>query len=418
MRNLWFSICIGAAVLLSACGQASPAAITPTPQAAASTATDEPVATQNPNMVEMECQVVSLEPTQSPDLASNFPPVTKDDWTIGNLDSAAMTIIEYSDFQCPYCAQVAPILEELANKHPDDVLVAFRYFPLPSHQFAILGAQATEAAGAQGKFWEMHDALFAQQETWAVMTDAQFQGWLEEQAQAIGLDIEQFLKDLTSQEIVDKVAAAQQHGIDAQIPGTPFLLINGQIYQGPRDLASLEAILEMFGLKDRQYTYCPPMQIDTTKQYIATLKTEKGDITIKLFPDKAPMTVNSFVFLARDGWFDNVTFHRVLPGSLAQTGDPSGTGYGGPGYYYADEISDLKFDKPGVVGMANAGSGSNGSQFFITLSEMSTLDGQYTVFGEVIEGMDVLNNLTERDPTASADLPPGDKILSVEIQEK
>ena len=110
------------------------------------------------------------------------------------------------------------------------------------------------------------------------------------------------------------------------------------------------------------------------KQYIATIHTEKGDIVIQLFPDKAPLAVNSFVFLARQGWFDGVTFHRVIPGFAAQAGDPSGTGKGNPGYFFNNEISDLKFDKPGMVGMANSGPDTNGSQFFITFAPAAHLE--------------------------------------------
>lgn len=310
------------------------------------------------------------------------------------------------------------MLAQLAEKHPQEVLVVYRHFPLPSHELALLGAQAAEAAGLQGKFWEMHDKIFAEQGAWAGFTPQQFQQWLVDQAQPLELDKDRFAKDMLSEPVVSKVQAAQKHGIDAQIPGTPFLLLNGQIYQGPRDLGNLEAIMNLFTLKDRQFTYCPPMQIDPQKQYTATLKTEKGDIVVQLFPDKAPKTVNSFVFLARQGWFNNVTFHRVIPGFVAQAGDPSGTGFGGPGYAFEDEISDLKFDKAGILGMANSGPGSNGSQFFITMAAAPNLDGKYTVFGQVIQGIETLSKLTPRDPSTSIDLPPGDKILSVEIKEQ
>jgi cyclophilin family peptidyl-prolyl cis-trans isomerase len=140
---------------------------------------------------------------------------------------------------------------------------------------------------------------------------------------------------------------------------------------------------------------------------------------MELYPDKAPMAVNSFIFLSKQGWFNGVTFHRVVPSSVAQTGDPSGTGYGGPGYLYSNEISDLKFDKAGVVGMANSGENSNGSQFFITYAPIPYLDGNYTIFGQVIEGMDVVQKLTPRDPeTGGTNLPAGDAIQSVDIKEK
>ncbi|MDD5468025.1 MAG: peptidylprolyl isomerase [Anaerolineales bacterium] len=161
------------------------------------------------------------------------------------------------------------------------------------------------------------------------------------------------------------------------------------------------------------------MTLDPLKKYTATLKTERGDILVQLFPDVAPLAVNNFIFLSRNGWYDNVTFHRVLPGFVAQSGDPSGTGYGGPGYAFSNEVSsNVKFDKPGVVGMANAGKDTNGSQFFITYAPTPNLDGGYTIFGQVISGMDVAEKLTPRDPSMSADLPPGDLILSITIEEQ
>ncbi|HEY5669632.1 MAG TPA: peptidylprolyl isomerase [Anaerolineales bacterium] len=161
------------------------------------------------------------------------------------------------------------------------------------------------------------------------------------------------------------------------------------------------------------------MTIDASKQYVAILHTEKGDITIELYADKAPLAVNNFIFLARNGWYDEVTFHRVMENFVAQAGDPSGTGFGTPGYAFSNEISpDLKFDKAGIVAMANAGPDSNGSQFFITYAPTPQLDGGYTIFGQVISGMDVAESLTPRDPSQALDLPPGDEIISVEIQER
>ena len=161
------------------------------------------------------------------------------------------------------------------------------------------------------------------------------------------------------------------------------------------------------------------MTIDASKQYIATLHTEKGDILLQLYPEKAPLAVNSFVFLTRQGWFDDITFHRVLPGFMAQTGDPSGTGQGNPGYFFKNEYDPtLEFDKAGVVGMANSGPDTNGSQFFITYGPAPHLNGGYTIFGKVLSGMDVLEELTPRNPQPGVSLPPGDKLISLTIEEK
>jgi cyclophilin family peptidyl-prolyl cis-trans isomerase len=171
-------------------------------------------------------------------------------------------------------------------------------------------------------------------------------------------------------------------------------------------------------VSSKQYSAAPPMTIDKNKQYFATVKMAKGgEFVIQLYPDKAPITINSFVFLARQGFFNGVTFHRVLQGFMAQGGDPTGTGSGGPGYEFGLEISDLKFDKAGVVAMANSGPEHNGSQFFITFGPASNLDGGYTIFGQVISGMDVVSSITLRDPQQNPTFP-GDAMESVTITEK
>jgi cyclophilin family peptidyl-prolyl cis-trans isomerase len=168
----------------------------------------------------------------------------------------------------------------------------------------------------------------------------------------------------------------------------------------------------------RQYDGAPPMTIDNNKHYLATVKMENGgEFVVELFPDKAPLTVNSFVFLANQGYFDGVTFHRVIDGFMAQGGDPTGTGTGGPGYMFKNENNDLKFDKPGVVAMANAGPDTNGSQFFITYGPQDYLNGDYTIFGQVISGMDVVNGITRRDPQSNPSFT-GDAIKSITISEK
>lgn len=170
----------------------------------------------------------------------------------------------------------------------------------------------------------------------------------------------------------------------------------------------------------KHYAAYPPMTIDQSKKYLATFKMAKGgEFVVQLFPDKAPKTVNSFVFLARDGYYDGVTFHRVLEGFMAQGGDPTGTGSGGPGYYFEYEPNDLKFDKPGVVAMANQGAKTptNGSQFFITFGPTPQLDGGYTIFGQVIQGMDVVNGITRRDPETNPSFQ-GDVIQTITITEQ
>ena len=160
----------------------------------------------------------------------------------------------------------------------------------------------------------------------------------------------------------------------------------------------------------------PSGALDTTKSYTARIKTERGDIVAELYADRAPLTVENFVNLARSGFYDGTTFHRVIAGFMAQGGDPTGTGTGGPGYQFADEFHPtLRHSGPGMLSMANAGPGTNGSQFFITFTATPHLDGKHTVFGRVTEGMDVLRSIRERDPQRDRD--PGDRIETVEISE-
>lgn len=167
----------------------------------------------------------------------------------------------------------------------------------------------------------------------------------------------------------------------------------------------------------KQYNSAPAMTIDPSKEYTATFNMEDGsEFTIKLFADKAPNTTNNFVFLAKDGYYDGVTFHRVIPGFMAQGGDPTGTGRGGPGYQFADEFHpELRHDKPGILSMANAGPGTNGSQFFITFAPTPHLDNNHAVFGEVIEGMDVVDAISPRDPMSAR--TPGDAVSYITINE-
>jgi cyclophilin family peptidyl-prolyl cis-trans isomerase len=160
------------------------------------------------------------------------------------------------------------------------------------------------------------------------------------------------------------------------------------------------------------------MTIDTDSQYTATLHTDKGDIVLALYPEAAPFAVNSFIFLAEHDYYDNTPFYAVIDGFVAQAGDPSGTGWGTPGFLYDIETSALTFDRPYMVAMANSGPGSNNSQFFITFSTLSYLNGQNTIFGEVIDGLDVLKSLNLRDPESDPYAPMENTILDISIEEQ
>jgi len=182
---------------------------------------------------------------------------------------------------------------------------------------------------------------------------------------------------------------------------------------GERPLATIDP-----AERNDYFSEAPPMTIDTAKDYEAIIRmADGGEMRLRLFDDEAPQTVNNFVFLANQGFYDGTTFHRVLEDFMAQGGDPTGTGGGGPGYAFADEIiPGLSFDRRGLLAMANSGPNTNGSQFFITFAPATHLDGSYSLFGELVEGDDVLGGITLRDPGTAT--TPGDTISEIVIVEQ
>jgi cyclophilin family peptidyl-prolyl cis-trans isomerase/protein-disulfide isomerase len=421
MKKCVIEIILFCTVFLSACGSA--------PQTTpVSTQVFQPAETNSSNPGAQET-CLSLAANSVPDTnqTSLFPAIGPEDHIIGPAE-AGTTITVYGDFKSEYSQYVASVLSALYEMHPGDLRIAFR--PVPMDATSELAVGAVEAAAAQDKFWAMHNYLFNNQAAWKNLPVDQFKGWLNDNSAAAGLDAVRFAEDLESGQTSLKVEEAKTYwttlGQSVAEMGqplyAPLLLINGKLLTivDPNTLpATLEQTVLMNSLINRQFRDCPKIVINPAKEYIATLKTDKGDVVIQLFPDKAPFTVNNFVFLAQNGWFDNITFHRVIPGDIAQTGDPSGTGLGNPGYYINNEVNPtLKFDKPGVVGMANSGPNTNGSQFFITLKPVPDLDGTYTIFGQVISGMDVLEKLTARNPQLGTILPPGDKLITVAIEER
>lgn len=419
MKNLKLTLLVVIlALILGACSPAVEIQETPTE---APVLEEQPAALlDNPAQTGPICVANPPPPTPSAEDLAVYTPDPEKDWIKGPED-AAITVIEYADFQCPYCSVASQSLKDLLEKYPDDVRVVYRHFPLASiHDKAMLAAQGAEAAGLQGGdfFWDMHDLLYETQSVWSTLSVDDFGLWLIDAAGEFGLDQVQFEADLYSEEIVTMVEATWTDGQALGIPGTPYIKVNG-LYEVQADPASLTAYVELIKLEEHQFTACPPMTVDLTASYKATVETENGIFVIELFPESAPLAVNSFIFLAENGWFNGVTFHRVLPGFVAQTGDPTGTGFGGPGYRFSIETeTDLVFDREGLVAMANSGPDSNGSQFFITYDAAPTLNGGYTIFGEVVEGMDVVYNITPRDPQPGIDLPPGDILISITIEKQ
>jgi len=397
-------------VLLLMAAQLVPACVSAPPSPTETPTTVVPTSTPA-----VRCTVVEAEPAAKP--GNLVPPITDTDFSIGPADALA-TIVEYCDFQAPICQSMAAVIANVVENHREEVRFVFRPVPLVGQlDKTELAARAALAASRQEHFWEMYDLLFVRNDEWSELSVEDFEQWLLQAAPALGMERAQFQKDLASADVAAEAAELYARALDLGNLPLPYIVINGhpQPTYGS-GLASIESAVSLITLARRQFHECPDAIIDHTKTYTATLHTAKGDIVIRLFAKEAPLAVNSFVFLVQEGWYDGVTFHRVIPGFMAQTGDPSGTGLGNPGYFFDNEDTQLKFDRPGMVGMANSGPDTNGSQFFITYAPAPHLDGGYTIFGEVLQGMDILEMLEPRDPETASAAGSGDVLESVEIE--
>jgi cyclophilin family peptidyl-prolyl cis-trans isomerase/protein-disulfide isomerase len=343
---------------------------------------------------------------------------------IGGLEQGhSVTIVVYNDFACSTCQTIERALTDSLLYFPDDVRLIYRHFADLENPLSVLAAKAAEAAGLQDHFWDMHAALFDRQEEWLSLEEEEFLVWLEQVVTGFGLDVELFWMDLESPTVAAFVVDQSTQALLLGQTSAPIALINGNpipIYVD--SIASfyywLENLMIPSGrLVNKQFTHCPEIVLDPELNYLVTLHTEKGDIQLALYPEKAPFAVNNFVFLAENNFYDENTFFQVIEGQLALTGDPSGTGWGNPGYFFSLEVGpEDKFDRPGLVAMWNSGPTSNGSQFFITYSPLPEFTGRYTIFGEVISGMEVLNSLTPRNAQLDPLAPLGDLIMDVNIE--
>ncbi|UCF61629.1 MAG: peptidylprolyl isomerase [Anaerolineaceae bacterium] len=307
---------------------------------------------------------------------------------------------------------------QLAEWHPGDIRTVYRHFPLLSiHDKASLAGQAAEAAGAQGLFWEMHDFLFGQYSAWIRLSPEEFLQWLAIAAEELELDVQRFEDDLVRGQYAIEMEDAFFQGIASGILATPFIFLNGSLYQVEPSLTNLESYIRLNLLTASQYDRYPPMILEEDTQYLARIELESGEVIVQLYPDHTPLAVNNFIFLAKEGWFDGNPFHTIVPGVYVESGDPTGTGLGGPGYYFDDEISDdLTFNEPGMLAMSSSGPNTNGSQFFITLKPLPELNGSRTIFGRLIDGLDLLTSLNARQPLEDFLKPHEVVILSVTIE--
>ncbi|MBN1286022.1 MAG: peptidylprolyl isomerase [Anaerolineae bacterium] len=347
---------------------------------------------------------------------------------------ATVTIVEYSDFACGYCRRFyVETLPLLMEQYGDQIRFVYRDFPILG-QGSVNAAIAAECADEQDRFWDYHNTLFANQGNF---DDTLLLG----AAYTLGLDMDRFEACYASDDMLEEIQVDYDDARTLGATGTPSFSVNGELLVGAQPFDAFQQAIDraldlianpppptwtpsgpqpvLIPLDDLpQWSAPPEMVIDPNKTYYATFVTAKGDIVVELFADQAPITVNNFVFLAREGFYDNTSFHRVIDGFMAQGGDPSGTGRGGPGYTFEDETDNgLTFDEPGLLAMANAGSDTNGSQFFITYAPTEWLDGNHTIFGKVIEGMDIAEALTRRDPQQNPTFL-GDTLIAVKITEE
>ena len=303
----------------------------------------------------------------------------------------------------------------------------WRHLPdIRTHDKAALALQASEAAAAQGLFWQMHDQLFTHQSEWITLSPDEFRAMLDDYAATVGLDVTRFTADLDAETYDPIIEAALRDAADLSLVGAPVLLLNGQPFSGRDDLFGLDEAARLALLEQRHFDAPPEMTIDPGQPLPRDDRHRQGEIVINLFAAQAPLTVNNFVFLARNGWYDDITFHYVVPGFIAQTGDPSDTGRGGPGYTIPDEHTNgLTFDRAGLVAMSHpprcrTAPGASSLSRWPRCNPPPNGTGSIRSSGKSSRGWISSQGLTARnanDPVNFPNPPPGDRVLTVRIEE-
>jgi len=410
--------------LVAGCGEESaPPSASPTATPVAPTATSvppSPTSEPDTDVTEAPAEPATCEVFTLP-VESRIPDLDEDDHVLGP-DDAPITFIEYADFQCPACSGLHTLRDYLLERYGDQLRFSYRHLPLTSiHDKAIITAEAAEAAAAQGKFWEMHDLLYERTQEWNALSEEDLVDKLVEYAGELELDTEAFETALNEhtyrEEIMADYEAYQEYGQMA----TPTYVINKIFYPTQQfgGFGRLEAFIGLITMQDQMYDSAPPQVIDPGKDYAATIQTTQGDIKVDLLEDQVPTNVNSFAFLAQDGWYDGLDFFFVDHEQVALSGDPTSSGGGlpYPGYTCGDETTpDLSFDEAGLLALYTAAPDQNSSSFFITYTPQPDFTGSFTIIGRVTEGMDVAESLTERQP--GPDQPEADSIETITIEEQ
>ncbi|MGA9192635.1 MAG: peptidylprolyl isomerase [Anaerolineales bacterium] len=356
--------------------------------------------------------------TPTPSLAP-VPTPSDRDWQRGP-QSAPVTLVAYMDFQCGPCNAAARAMDQTFRRHPGQVRQVYRPFPLSNvEDKADLAAQVAEAAGRQGAFWPMHDLLVDQYDDWRALEPDAFLSWSLQAAKSLGLDPDAFQQAVEDPALANQIAERYSESRASGIPGTPFVFLNGRPYILAGDEIQLESAVRLGILQAQQYATYPQMNLQPGVNYLARLQTNRGEIQIQLYAGTAPLAVNSFVYLAQQGWYTNTGAYQVTPGQGVGLGDPSWTGLGEAGYHYPPEIDATRnFDRAGIVGVIPTGPGINGSRFFVTLSPLPAYDETHTVLGRVTQGLDTLSSLSERSPKDDLLTKPELIIQSIEIETK
>ena len=426
------------AMLLAAC---TPVGSVPSPAPLQPTFTAAPQASPSPTATNATTPDTSGTPTAFPTIAftASSPatcqlspvvplidtlaeydiPVTSETDRAYGATSPKVTILSYCNYQKPVCKSLVLNLAELQQQYKEEVRVVLRQYPQPDvDDKSMLAAYAAEAAGLENRYWQMNNVLYSQQSDWLSLPPDEFEEWLVEQADKLDITRALWEANMANETVRERVAQTIEEASGLQLSGTPVVFFNNIMVKTGIDPDSLKVLTDYFLLPGKAYTDCPEIEIDTAKSYTATFSTEKGDIVFELFDDAAPLSVNSFVTLAHDGWYNGSAFFRVIPGFVAQGGDPSNSGLGSPGYGISSEVDPaLRFDTPGLLALNRNTDGLSGSQFFITYTELPELDGQFTIIGRVIEGMSVVNSLRPRNPETDEILLPSDILISVTIEE-
>jgi len=345
-----------------------------------------------------------------------LPDVSPSDWSLGP-EGAPVTLLVYADFQSPSSASLLRILFDMADRHLDDLRLIFRHLPqLPAFDKDSLAGQAAEAAGSQGAFWPMARAMSERHAEWSVLPPQDFTPWLIALAGELGLNIDAFESDLKNGRYAAFMMATYQEAVDSGLPGGPLLYLNGSLVRLPPTAINLESAVRLEALAATAFDQAPPMALREGAKYFATLVFDGGEVVVQLLPEAAPEAVNSFIFLAKEDWFDHTTIYRVVPDGWVEAGDPSGTGLGDAGYHLPDEIDpSWTFDEPGRLALASVGPGTGGTRFLITLAPLPDLNGTRTIFGRVLRGLDFVQGLAARDPIENL-LDPGVVLRDVRIE--